>query len=385
MADRTTEIAIIGGGAAGLSAAIALARAGWEPTLVAPSGQRPDGRTVALMHGSVTFLKEIGAWDSLVPVASPLIRLAIVDDTGGLFRAPPVTFDASELDLDAFGENVESSALVAGLEQVASTIPAIHRLPDLVDRVEPGEDGVTLRLASGSMLFCQLAVGADGRNSKVREAARIPTHEWRYDQSAVTAILAHDRPHRDTSTEFHTRTGPFTLVPMAGKRSSLVWLTTPREAERLVALPADDFARTVERQAHSMLGAMRLDGPRGCVPMGGLSVDTFAASRCAVVGEAAHVFPPIGAQGLNLGLRDVAALVESVGAPGGDPGSVDRLAAYDRRRQADVRTRTFVVDAMNRSLLAGWLPVDALRGAGLMAVSAIRPLRRAVMKQGLGA
>ena len=134
-----------------------------------------------------------------------------------------------------------------------------------------------------------------------------------------------------------------------------------------------------------MLGAMRLDGPRGCVPMGGLSVESFAAARCALVGEAAHVFPPIGAQGLNLGLRDVAALGDCLGSPGGDPGSADRLAAYDRSRRADVRSRTFVVDAMNRSLLAGWLPVDALRGAGLIAVSSIKPLRRAVMKQGLGA
>lgn len=385
MTEPTTDIAVIGGGAAGLAAAIALARAGWEPTLVAPAGQRPDGRTVALMHGSVAFLTEIGAWDALAPVASPLIRLSIIDDTGGLFRAPPVTFDASELDLDAFGENVESAALVAGLEEVAAGIPAIHRVRELVEAIEPDTDGVTLRLASGATLRCRLAVGADGRASKVREASGIATHDWRYEQSAVTAILAHDRPHRDTSTEFHTRTGPFTLVPMAGRRSSLVWLTTPREAERLVALPAEQFARTVERQAHSMLGAMRLDGPRGCVPMGGLSVESFAAARCALVGEAAHVFPPIGAQGLNLGLRDVAAVVESVGARGSDPGEADKLAAYDRKRKGDVRSRTFVVDAMNRSLLAGWLPVDALRGAGLIAIASIRPLRRAVMKLGLGA
>jgi 2-octaprenyl-6-methoxyphenol hydroxylase len=385
MTEPTTEITVVGGGAAGLAAAIALARAGWEPTLVAPAGQRPDGRTVALMHGSVAFLKEIGAWDALAPVASPLVRLSIIDDTGGLFRAPPVTFDASELDLDAFGENVESAALVAGLEQVAAGVPAIHRVHDTVEAIEPDAQGVTLRLATGATLRCRLVVGADGRNSRVREAAGIATRDWRYEQSAVTAILAHDRPHRDTSTEFHTRTGPFTLVPMAGRRSSLVWLTTPREAERLVALPADGFARTVERQAHSMLGAMRLDGPRGCVPMGGLSVESFAAARCVLVGEAAHVFPPIGAQGLNLGLRDVAALVESAGPPAGDPGGADRLAAYDRKRQGDVRSRTFVVDAMNRSLLAGWLPVDALRGAGLVAISSIRPLRRVVMKQGLGA
>ncbi len=379
------DIGVVGGGAAGLSAGIALARAGWSVVLVAPPPQRADGRTVALMAGSVAFLEGIGAWDAVAPHASPLASLSIIDDTDSLLRAPPITFHAGELRLDAFGHNVESATLVRALADVAAATPGLVLVEGSVADVALGETGVRLTTAAGGAIDVALAVGADGRGSKVRAAAGIEAREWSYDQSAVTAILAHDRPHRDTSTEFHTRHGPFTLVPLEGRRSSLVWLTTPRRAEDLHALPAEAFALEVERQAHSMLGAMRLDGPRGLVPMGGLSAKRFAAGRAAIVGEAAHVFPPIGAQGLNLGLRDVAALVAALGRPGGDPGAASKLAAYDASRAGDVRMRTLAVDALNRSLLAGLLPVDALRGAGLMALSAIPPLRRFVMRQGLGA
>ncbi|MHB2166296.1 UbiH/UbiF family hydroxylase [Alsobacter sp. R-9] len=386
MAGRDSgRIGIVGGGAAGLAAGIALAQKGWPVTLVGPTGARADGRTVALMAGSVEFLRSIGAWECVAPHASPLASLCIIDDTGSLLRAPPVTFHATELDLDAFGYNVESVTLVRAIAETARATAGLELVDDTVETLsfEPG--GATLALAGGRTLDVALVVGADGRHSGVREAAGIATKTWSYDQSAVTAILAHDRPHRDTSTEFHTRQGPFTLVPLEGRRSSLVWLTAPARAEELVALPEEAFAREVERQAKSMLGGMRLDGPRGVVPMGGLSVDRFAAGRAALVGEAAHVFPPIGAQGLNLGLRDVAALAKALGPAAGDPGEPRRMEAYDGARRGDVRTRTMAVDALNRSLLAGFLPVDAARGVGLMALSAITPLRRFVMRQGLGA
>jgi 2-octaprenyl-6-methoxyphenol hydroxylase len=356
--ETRADIGVVGGGAAGLSAGIALARAGWSVVLVTPPPQRSDGRTVALMAGSVAFLEDIGAWEAVAPHASPLASLSIIDDTGSLLRAPPTTFHAGELGLDAFGHNVESATLVRALAAVAATTAGLAMVEDSVSDVAMTEAGVRLTTAGGAVIEVALV---------------------------VTAILAHDRPHRDTSTEFHTRAGPFTLVPLHGRRSSLVWLTTPRRAEGLHQLAAEAFALEVERQAHSMLGAMRLDGPRGLVPMGGLSASRFAAGRAAIVGEAAHVFPPIGAQGLNLGLRDVAALVTALGRPGGDPGAATKLAAYDAGRAGDVRMRTLAVDALNRSLLAGLLPVDALRGAGLMALSAIPPLRRFVMRQGLGA
>jgi 2-octaprenyl-6-methoxyphenol hydroxylase len=378
------DIVVVGAGAAGLAAGLALAGRGWQVAVLGEAAARRDGRTVALMDGSVRFLEEIGAWARLAPSASPLETLTIIDDTGSLLRAPPVAFHASEIGLDAFGQNVESAALVDGLAAQARETPGLTLLAPTMGSLAVEADVSRVRLADGGSLAARLVVGADGRRSGVREAAGIRTREWSYEQVALTAILAHDRSHRDTSTEFHTREGPFTLVPMAGRRSSLVWLVSPGHARRLQAFDDEAFARAVETQAQSMLGSMRLAGPRGAVPMGGLSVDRFAAERVALVGEAAHVFPPLGAQGLNLGLRDVKGLRDAVGQAPGDPGDPARLARYDRARGFDVRSRTGVVDAMNRSLLAGFLPIDAARGLGLMAVSRIPPLRRFVMRQGLG-
>ncbi len=379
------EIVVVGAGAVGLAAGIALAGRGWRTAVAGQAGARRDGRTVALMDGSVQFLRGIGVWDAIASHAAPLETLAIVDDTGGLFRAPPVSFHASEIGLDAFGQNIESAELVSALESHASKLPLLTLLADAMTGMATNDEGAMVTLASGATLSARLVVGADGRTSPVRQAASIHAREWRYEQVAITAILDHDRAHRETSTEFHTRKGPFTLVPLPGKRSSLVWLTDPRHAEELQAMDAEAFARAVERQAQSMLGAMRLAGPRGAVPMGGLSLDRFTAERVALVGEAAHVFPPIGAQGLNLGLRDVMALAEAIGIPPGDPGFASALVAYERARGFDVRSRTGAVDALNRSLLAGFLPVDMVRGLGLMALSRIKPLRRFVMRQGLGA
>lgn len=381
----STDIAIVGGGAVGLSAGIALARQGWRVVLASRGPVRRDGRTIALMDGSVRFLEEIGAWEALAPHAAPLASLTIVDDTGGLFRGPPVTFHAGELGLDAFGQNVENGTLVESIARVAAATPGLELRDALMTGLSTDGTHAAVALDTGETLRAGLVVGADGRASPVRVAAGIGSRPWTYEQSAVTAILAHDKSHHDTSTEFHTRAGPFTLVPLQGKRSSLVWLTNPARAEELAGLDPEAFALAAEQQAHSMLGAMRLDGPRGVVPMSGLSVDRFTARRTAIVGEAAHVFPPIGAQGLNLGLRDATDLARALGPAGGDPGAPERLARYERARGPDVRKLTAAVDLLNRSLLAGLMPVDALRGAGLLALASIGPLRRIVMRQGLGA
>ena len=211
--------------------------------------------------------------------------------------------------------------------------------------------------------------------------------DWTYPQSAITTILAHERPHRDVSTEFHTRSGPFTLVPLpGGHRSSLVWVTGEGAARRLAALDDDALGQAVERQARAMLGAMRVDGPRGLVPMRGLAVARPVAQRLALIGEAAHVFPPIGAQGLNLGLRDAATLRDVVldaARDGRDPGARPVLDGYARARRVDTAARTAAVDLLNRSLLTDLLPVDALRGLGLLAMANLGPLRRLVMREGV--
>ncbi len=369
-----------------MSAALAFARDGFETVLIGGLDARRDGRTVALLNGSIRFLEALGVWPSLISEAAPLETMRIVDDTGSLFRPPPVSFSAREIDLDAFGWNIENATLVEELAESARAYENLTVLTEHATDFRAEADRAIISLADGSEVEVNLVVAADGRNSRLRQIAGIETQTWSYPQTALTAILAHDREHRETSTEFHTRFGPFTLVPLPGKRSSLVWVTSQKQAEKLSKLDDRSLALAIERQAQSLLGAMRIDGPRGLVPMSGLSVNRYGAPRLALVGEAAHVFPPIGAQGLNLGFRDVASLRDAVVDAfnnGREPGSPETLRQYQRSRDLDVRLRTAAVDGLNRTLLTGFLPADLARGAGLLALSKIGFLRRAVMREGV--
>jgi 2-octaprenyl-6-methoxyphenol hydroxylase len=383
---RPYDIAVVGAGAAGLAAALALARDGFATALVGNPDPRRDGRTVALLDGSVRFLDALGVWPLLAPDAAPLALMRIIDDTGSLFRPPPISFSAGEIGLDAFGWNVENHTLVARLAAAAADEPGVTLVADQALGHALVDGTAALRLQSGAQIEARLVIAADGRNSRLRDGADLRARVWSYPQSALTTIVAHERDHREASTEFHTRSGPFTLVPLPGRRSSLVWVVAPDAAARLAALDDDALALEVERQAQSILGRMRIDGPRGVVPLSGLSVQRYWSKRLALVGEAAHVFPPIGAQGLNLGLRDVAALRDAVvdaRDAAEDLGGDGALTRYQRGRDVDVRLRSGAVDALNRTLLADFLPADLLRGVGLLALAGIGPLRRAAMREGV--
>ncbi|MEJ2435426.1 MAG: FAD-dependent monooxygenase, partial [Pseudolabrys sp.] len=203
---------------------------------------------------------------------------------------------------------------------------------------------------------------------------------------ALTVSMRHSRPHRDTSTEFHTPSGPFTLVPLPGNRSSLVWVLDPLDADDLIALDDAELSGEIERASHSILGRIEVEPGRGRFPLTRVRARRFAAHRIALVGEAAHVIPPIGAQGLNLGLRDAATIGEiAAGArrSGRDIGGINALAQYDRMRRADVGSRTLAVDLLNRTLLTDFLPVQGARGLGLYMLERIGPLRRALMREGV--
>jgi 2-octaprenyl-6-methoxyphenol hydroxylase len=377
---------VVGGGAAGLTAAVALAGAGLATVLVGKRPTRPDNRTTALFAGSVTALETLGVWPLCKAQAAPLKIMRIVDDTGRLWRAPEVRFSADEIDLDAFGYNIENFHLVAALEQRADALAALHRVEAEVSRVAPGDDAVTVTLRSGGTLHAPLLVAADGRRSLCRAAAGIAVDERDYKQAALTVCLKHTRPHHDTSTEFHTPSGPFTLVPLRGLRSSLVWVLDPLQADAIAGLDNAELAAEIERGSYSILGKIEVEPGRGLFPLSVATARRFGAQRVALVGEAAHVIPPIGAQGLNLGLRDAAAIGELAIAAqraGGDIGGDDVLDAYEKMRRADVGSRTLAIDLLNRTLLTDFLPVQGMRGLGLYMIDRIGPLRRAVMREGV--
>jgi 2-octaprenyl-6-methoxyphenol hydroxylase len=380
--DKYTDILVCGAGATGLVAALALRSLGLRVILVGKLDTRRTARTVALLDGSVRLLKNLNVFSTLLPMAAALRRMRIVDATGALFRAPTLTFQASEIGLHAFGWNIENVDLT---DQLCLLVKD-HVIDDQLTGFEFHHDRISAVCATGQTISARLIVAADGRQSPARAAAGIGAREWAYPQLALTAILRHRLPHNDVSTEFHTREGPFTLVPLPdkpGPRSSLVWMTAPASARRLRQFEATALALAIERQSQSILGEITLEGPTGAFPIAGLQVERLAAPRLALVGEAAHVFPPIGAQGLNLGLRDVAHLVDCVEAAAGDPGAASVLSAYALRRRADIVLRTAAVDLLNRSLLNGFTAVDAVRSAGLIAVSAIAPLRRSLMRAGV--
>jgi 2-octaprenyl-6-methoxyphenol hydroxylase len=379
------EVAIVGGGPAGLAAAVALASTGIETALIAPRAAA-DHRTTALLASSVTALETLDIWNACADQAAPLRVMRIVDATARLIRAPEVSFSASEIGLDAFGYNIENRHLIAALEMRAGQLPSLVRFEDEADAVETEEAQAIVALAHGGIVKAKLVIGADGRQSLCRAAAGIETDSHRYPQTALTFNLTHARPHQDISTEFHTENGPFTLVPLPGRRSSLVCVTDPSEVPTLTALDEHALNAEIERRSHSLLGKVTVEPGRGVFPLAIGTARSFARDRIALIGEAAHLIPPIGAQGLNLGLRDAACIGELVAdtrRDGGDVGGPDLLARYDALRRADVNTRTLAVDLLNRTLLSDFLPLQSARGLGLYLIGRIAPLRRAVMREGI--
>jgi 2-octaprenyl-6-methoxyphenol hydroxylase len=272
------------------------------------------------------------------------------------------------------------------LEQRAAELPNLSRIDDDADTVQPEEAEVAIRARQGRSLSARLVVGADGRQSLCREAAGIEVRRRNLNQAAVTFNIGHSRPHRNISTEFHTPQGPCVFVPLPGDRCSVVWVAAPGEAERLMALTDGDLSEATERQSHSILGRITVEPGRHLFPLVIEQPGQFARHRVALVGEAAHVLPPIGAQGLNMGLRDAAGIADIVRETmlsGQDPGAPQALDRYNSARRADVASRTFVIDMANRSLLSDFVPMQVLRAAGLHLIGAIGPLRRIAMREGL--
>jgi 2-octaprenyl-6-methoxyphenol hydroxylase len=377
------DVAVVGAGPIGAAAALAAARAGFRTALVAPPARFEPGRTAAVMEPSLAWLATLGVSEALEAAGAPLAGISIVDVTGSLFRAPSVDFRARDIGLERFGLNIANDALVSALEAALAREPLVTRFALTATGVETANGAARLRLADRSTLAARAVIAADGKRSALRESAGIGVTAWRHRQTALTFHVLHRRDHFDVSTELHTRSGPFTLVPMGLGRSSVVWMMEPRRAKRLLALDDAAFSEAATQESEMALGRLTLVGDRGRIPMEGLVARRFASGPLALVGEAAHAFPPIGAQGLNLGLRDAKSALSALAARPDDPSAA--FAAYDRERRLDVGGRTLAVEALNRSLLMDLPPLDLARGAVMTALAAAPPLRRLVMRVGVGA
>jgi len=382
----THDVVVIGGGPAGLAAAIALAEAGAKTALLARRAPYADNRTTALLGASVDFLDHLQVWPRCRDKAAPLRTMRLVDDTGRLIRAPEVRFCSEEIGLEQFGFNIDNRSLMAALEERASGLASLIWFDDEAETVAPDDAQVTVVTRSGKSLSTCLVVGADGRQSLCRDAAGIAVTRRDLHQAALTFNIGHSRPHKNISTEFHTPDGPCVFVPLPGDRSSVVWVSSPKEAERLIGLSDEELSGAIERQSHSILGRVGVEPGRHKFALTIEQPRQIAKNRIALVGESAHVVPPIGAQGLNMGLRDAADIADIAGnamSLGEDPGSPQVLARYQSARRADVASRTIAIDIANRSLLNDFLAVQSLRAAGMHLLGSFGPLRRLAMREGL--
>lgn len=377
------SLIVAGAGPAGLIAALGLAHAGFDVTLAGPEIGQNDLRTTALMAPALEVLDRIGVREAVRKAAAPLDAMRIIDATNRLIRSPVVTFRAREIGEPHFGLNIPNRDLNAILAKAVSETPNIRWVKSLVAGWSLEDDSASARLADGTIIHGSLAVAADGRLSPARSAAGISVSGRTLAQSALALTFRHTRPHGSISTEFHTESGPFTQVPLAGLRSSLVWVVKPAVTDELMKLDDEALSRRIEDRMQSMLGRVSVDLGRQTFQLTASTPRRFAQNRVALVGEAAHIFPPIGAQGLNLGIRDVADLVEIAAQYRDDPGSPTALSAYDAKRRPDILARSAAVNLLNQSLLSDFLPAQFVRSAGLSALGALAPLRSLFMREGL--
>jgi 2-octaprenyl-6-methoxyphenol hydroxylase len=329
-------------------------------------------------------LKRLGIWDALNGLSEPIRGIRIVDSGEGLLRAPEALFEAQDAGFEAFGYNIPNATLIDALEDINA--PLLVRRRVAAGRIDIADDFVTVIPTDGQEITARLVVAADGRNSACRIAARIDVSSWTYPQSAIVTTFSHRRSHRNISTELHRPVGPLTVVPGRGNTSHLVWIDAHEEIARVGALDDQEFGRELGASLRGLLGSLADFAPRQAFPISGQSARSLAKDRVVLVGEAAHVIPPIGAQGLNLSFRDAATLAEIAGdakRDGIDIGGDETLRRYRNARRLDVGTRVFAVDLLNRSLLSNLPGMGLARGLGLFALASLPAFRARVMREGI--
>ncbi|MBK4214600.1 UbiH/UbiF family hydroxylase [Paracoccus caeni] len=388
------DILISGGGVAGLIAAAAFGAEGFSTLCVDPAppvteegAEGADLRSTAFLAPSVELLERIGLWQRLSPYATPLQVMRIVDAGG----AEPVArlsreFDAAEIGDQPFGWNLPNWLLRREISQRLKELQTVRFQPGIATTaVITRSEGALVSLSDGRRLRAKLLIGADGRDSPVRQAAGIGVRTFRYGQKALAFAVTHGVPHGNVSTEIHRSGGPFTLVPLPDREgrhsSAVVWMESGREVARLAALPPDAFEQELNARSAGVLGHLRQATRLTQWPIISQIADRFSAPHVALIAEAAHVLPPIGAQGLNMSLADLGALLD---LSRDDPGSEASLAEYNRGRRPDAYARLLGIDALNRASQASLRPLRDLRAAALGGLYGIAPVRRLMMRAGLG-
>jgi 2-octaprenyl-6-methoxyphenol hydroxylase len=383
------DIVVIGGGLAGLPFAIACAGAQMRVVVIdrePPASQLAepfDGRSSAIAFGSRRVLDGLGIWRFVEDEAQPILDIRVADQGSPLF----LHYDHREVGDQPFGWIVENRILRRALFQRMAGIDLTHLAPAEPVRVERLAEGVEVELADGRTIRAHLVVGADGRASPLRQAAGIRTFGTDFHQHAISGTVSHDKSHHGVAVEHFLPSGPFAILPMTGNRSSIVWTERAAAAPAMMRLDKADFDREVGRRFGDFLGAVEWLGPRWCYPLHSLSAERVIDRRLALIGDAAHVIHPIAGQGLNLGIRDLAALAELVVDAhrlGLDPGAADVLERYQRWRRVDTLALTAVTDGLNRLFSNDIGPVRLVRDLGLAVVQRTPPLKRLLMRHAMG-
>ncbi|MFD0982477.1 FAD-dependent monooxygenase [Tropicimonas aquimaris] len=398
MACTETEILIAGGGIAGLTAALAFGRAGFRTMLVSPEPPVTEGeadgsdlRSTAFLQPAKALFEEIGLWDDLAETATPLNVLRVVDTVGW----PPQIRDsrefmASDLGAQSFGWNLMNWRVLKGLSRVLDGLQTVDlrfgtRFKSMVAR----DTGAIVRLDNGESVTARLVIGADGRNSAVREAAGIGVKTTRYGQKTLAFVVSHTKPHANASTEIYNEGGPFTLVPLPDldgrPASAVVWMNPGPRAETLAAMDQAAFEARMSERSCYILGPLHLKSARRLWPIISQRAERLSAPRVAIMAEAAHVIPPIGAQGLNTSLNDLILLRNLALMAGREGlGEAKMLDSYDRQRSGDIRRRVGAIDLFNRVTRSPNPQVQMLRLTGMKAVHDLTGLRQAIMRAGMG-
>lgn len=397
MERQQTDVLVSGGGVAGLTAAAAFGAAGFkvicvdpEPPVTDRDAQGADLRTTAFLQPSVPVLETAGLWSRLEPHAAPLQVMRIID-AGGDVPEPRIVkdFNAADISDRPFGWNLPNWLLRREMVARLAEMPQVSFRPGTATTglfTREGEARVTL--SDGLRVSARLVVAADGRNSVVRQALGISVRTFRYGQKALAFAVTHPEPHHNISTEIHRSGGPFTLVPLPDRdglpSSAVVWMERGPEALRLAALPQPAFEAEMTTRSCGILGPLTLVSRRTVWPIISQVADEMAGERTALIAEAAHVMPPIGAQGLNMSLADLRVLLDLASAAPATLGDRAMLAAYHKARHAEVLARITGIDALNRASMMGEPFLRDLRAGALSALYSFAPVRRTLMKAGLG-